>query len=120
MLCEIQVYNMLLSWVKYDLSKRQCCLINLIHKVSIKRYWNLKLISIKLFFVQVWCHPLKPKFIATKKGNFPIIQSTCHVCLKAVPDDLRYFIPKTCKPRQLDIPQVRLINHHIAHKLILT
>merc|ERR1719351_463228 len=84
--CESQVYNAVVEWVKYDVNSRQRLLNKLITNVR--------------------CHLIKPEFISKQLKNCEIVRSTCYDYLTKVLKDLKAFIPIESKSRQLDIPQV--------------
>jgi len=84
-ICESQVFNAVVEWVKYDVNSRQRLLKKLIKNVR--------------------CHLLKPEFISKQLENCEIIRSTCYDYLTKVLEDLKAYIPIEIKSRQLDIPQ---------------
>jgi len=84
--CESQVYNAVVDWVKYDVNSRRHSLNKLIKNVR--------------------CHLIKPEFISRQLENCEIVRSTCYDYLTKVLEDLKAFIPFESKSRQLDIPQV--------------
>jgi len=85
-ICESQVFNAVVEWVKYDVNSRQHLLKKLIKNVR--------------------CHLIKPEFISKQLENCEIVRSTCYDYLTKVLEDLKAFIPIESKSRQLDIPQV--------------
>jgi len=84
--CESQVYNAVVDWVKYDVNSRRHSLNKLIKNVR--------------------CHLIKPEFISKQLENCEIVRSTCYDYLTKVLENLKDFIPIESKSRQLDIPQV--------------
>jgi len=84
--CESQVFNAVVEWVRYDVNSRRHSLDKLIKNVR--------------------CHLIKPEFISRQLENCEIVRSTCYDYLTKVLEDLNAFIPIECKSRQLVIPQV--------------
>jgi len=94
--CESQVFNAVLEWVKYDPNSRRNLLNDLIKNVR--------------------CHLIKPEFISRQLENCEIIRSTCCDYLTKVLEDLKAFIPIESKSRQLDLPQVIYVTDYIYNK----